>query len=201
MQRRKTTPENTYFHFLNLPESWNSKPQYFGHLMQRTDSLEKTLMLRKTEGRRRRRRQEDGMAGWHHRFNGHEFKRTLGDGEGQGSLECCSPWGRKESDTTERLTTTSISEVKEFTKIISEKIRTFHNKYNKNNYVLFCFYHFLPIRRLHISFIIAIYFSNELGRKENITWKVFVSRTSGGSREEEMEWKNKKREKTLFFSY
>ena len=35
------------------------------------------------------------MVGWHHRLNGHEFKRTLGDNEGQGSLACCSPWGRK----------------------------------------------------------------------------------------------------------
>ena len=41
--------------------------------------------------------------GWHHRLNGHEFEQTLGDGEGQGSLVCCSPWGGKESDTTERL--------------------------------------------------------------------------------------------------
>ena len=43
------------------------------------------------------------MVGWHHRVNGHEFEQALGDGEGQGSLECCSPWGCKESDTTERL--------------------------------------------------------------------------------------------------
>ena len=43
------------------------------------------------------------MVGWYHRFNGHEFEQTLGDGEGQGSMECCSPWGHKESDTTERL--------------------------------------------------------------------------------------------------
>jgi len=43
------------------------------------------------------------MVGWHHRLNGHEFEQTLGDGEGQGSLACCSPRGRKESDTTERL--------------------------------------------------------------------------------------------------
>ena len=46
---------------------------------------------------------EDEMVGWHHQLNGHEFEQTLGDGEGQGSLECCSPWGRKESGTTERL--------------------------------------------------------------------------------------------------
>ena len=43
------------------------------------------------------------MAGWHHRHNGHEFKQALGDGEGQGSLMCCSPWEYKESDTTEWL--------------------------------------------------------------------------------------------------
>ena len=43
------------------------------------------------------------MVGWHHRLNGHEFEQTPGDGEGQGSLACCSPWGRKESDTTKQL--------------------------------------------------------------------------------------------------
>ena len=46
---------------------------------------------------------EDEITGWHHRLNGHEFEQTLGDGEGPGSLVCCSPWGHKESDTTERL--------------------------------------------------------------------------------------------------
>ena len=45
---------------------------------------------------------EDEMVGWHHRLNDHEFEQALGDGERQGSLACCSPWGRKESDTTER---------------------------------------------------------------------------------------------------
>ena len=48
------------------------------------------------------------MVGWHHRVNGHEFEQALGDGEGQGSLECCSPWGCKESDTTERLNNDNI---------------------------------------------------------------------------------------------
>ena len=74
------------------------KLQYFGHLMQRVDPLEKTLMLGKIEGRRRRGRQR--MVGWHHRLNGHEFEQALGDGEGQGSLVCCSPWDCKELDTT-----------------------------------------------------------------------------------------------------
>ena len=59
------------------------KFQYFGHLMCRANSLENFLMLGKTEGE---------MVGWHHRLNGHEFQPALGDGEGQGSLACCSPW-------------------------------------------------------------------------------------------------------------
>ena len=59
-------------------------------------------MLGKIEGRRKR-GQEDEMVGWHCRLNGHEFEQALGDGEGQGSLACCSPWGCKESDTTEQL--------------------------------------------------------------------------------------------------
>ena len=46
---------------------------------------------------------EDEMAGWHHQLSGHEFVQTPGDGEGQASLACCSPWGLKESDMTERL--------------------------------------------------------------------------------------------------
>ena len=44
---------------------------------------------------------EDEMAGWYHRLNGHEFEQVLRDGEGWGSLVCCSPWGHKESDMTE----------------------------------------------------------------------------------------------------
>ena len=43
------------------------------------------------------------MVGWHHRLDGHGFEQTPGDGDGQGGLACCSPRGRKESDTTERL--------------------------------------------------------------------------------------------------
>ena len=50
---------------------------------------------------------EDEMIGWHHQLNGHEFEQTPGDGEGQGSLACCSPWSLKESDTTERMDSNS----------------------------------------------------------------------------------------------
>ena len=47
------------------------------------------------------------MVGWHHQRNGHEFEQALRDGEGQGSLACCSPWSHKESDTTEQLNNNS----------------------------------------------------------------------------------------------
>ena len=66
------------------------KLQYFGHLMRRTDSLEKT----------KKGTAEDEMVGWHHRLDGHEFEQCLGDREAQGSLACCSPWGEKDLDTT-----------------------------------------------------------------------------------------------------
>ena len=74
------------------------KFQYFGHPMRRTDSLEKTLMLGKIEGTRRKRWQR---MRWYHRLNGHKSEQALGVGVEQGSLACCSPWGRKELDTTE----------------------------------------------------------------------------------------------------
>ena len=70
--------------------------------MGRTDTLVKTLMLEKIEGRRIRGRQDEKV-GWHCWLNGHEFEQALIDGERHGGLACCSPRGRKESDTTEQL--------------------------------------------------------------------------------------------------
>ena len=78
------------------------KLQYFGHLMRRADSMEKTPMLGKTEVKRRRGWQDE-MVGWHHRLDGHECEQALGVGDCQGGLACCSPWGRKDSDMTEQL--------------------------------------------------------------------------------------------------
>ena len=76
--------------------------QYFGHLMRRADSLEKTLMLGKIEGREEKGTREDEMAGWYHHLKGCESDQLWEMvNEGQGSLACCSPWGRKESDMTE----------------------------------------------------------------------------------------------------
>ena len=54
-------------------------------------------------GQEEKERTEDEMVGWHHRLDGHEFDQALGVGDGQGRLACCSPWGCKESDMTERL--------------------------------------------------------------------------------------------------
>ena len=86
-------------------EGWmlKLKLQYFGHLMWRTDSFEKTLMLAKIEGRRRRGKQRDEIVGWHHWLDEHEFEQAPSVGNGQGRLACCSPWGHKETDATERL--------------------------------------------------------------------------------------------------
>ena len=75
------------------------KLQYFGHLRRRADSVEKTLMLAKIEGKQRQ--------GWqrmrwleHHQLSEHEFEQIPGGSKGQGSLACCSPWGRRELDMT-----------------------------------------------------------------------------------------------------
>ena len=79
------------------------KLQYFGHLMRRADSLEKTLMLGEIEGRRRREHQRmrwlDGIMDSMDMSLG----KLQGFGDGQGSLACCGSWGHKESDVTERL--------------------------------------------------------------------------------------------------
>ena len=74
--------------------------QYFRHMIQRANSLERPWCWERLkaggEGTT-----EDEMVGWDHRLNGHEFEQTLGVGDGQGSLACCSPWGLKESNKSE----------------------------------------------------------------------------------------------------
>ena len=73
------------------------------NLMQRTDSLEKNPDAGKNWRQEKKGKTEDEMVGWHHQIDGHEFEQAPGVGDGQGSLVCCSPWGCKESDTTEQL--------------------------------------------------------------------------------------------------
>ena len=76
------------------------KLQHFGHLVGTTESLENILMLQRT---RAGGQEGNEKVGWHHQLSGHESEQALWDSVGQGSLECCSPWGRKKSDTIEWL--------------------------------------------------------------------------------------------------
>ena len=86
------------------------KLQYFGHLIRKTNYLKKPWCWErlKVGGKGTT---EDEMVGWHHRCDGHEFEETLGVGDGQGSLACCSPWGCKELDTTKQLNWTPHQEL------------------------------------------------------------------------------------------
>ena len=70
--------------------------QYLVLLMQRTNSMEKTEVVKDWSWEEKG-TTEDEMFEWHHQLNGHEFEWTLGVGDGQGGLVCCSPWGHKES--------------------------------------------------------------------------------------------------------
>ena len=79
------------------------KLQYFGHLMQRADSLEKDTDAGKDWGQEEKGTTEDEMVGWHHRLNGHEFEWTVEVGDWQGGLVSCGSWGQKELDMTEQL--------------------------------------------------------------------------------------------------
>ena len=97
------------------PEYWleglmlKLKFQYLGHLMWRTDSFEKTLMLGKIEGRGEG--DDRGWDGWMASLTPWTWVWCLGFGDGQGGLVCCSPWGLKELDTTERLNWTWLKDL------------------------------------------------------------------------------------------
>ena len=82
--------------------------QYFGHLMQRADSLGQTSDAGENLGQEENGATEDEMIGWHHWLNGHVFEQTLGHSEGQGNLVHCNSWGCKELDTTEQLNNNKI---------------------------------------------------------------------------------------------
>ena len=81
---------------------------YFGHLMQ-SWLIGKDSDAGRDWGQEEKGTTEDEMVGWHHRLDGPEFEWTPGAGDGQGVLACCDSWGRKESDTTERLNWTELN--------------------------------------------------------------------------------------------
>ena len=94
------------------------KRQYFGHLMQRAEwFIWKDPDAGKDWGQEEKGMTEGGMVGWHHQLKGHEFEQTPGVGDGQGGLACCSPWGHKELDTSERLNWTELL----WTKTLSQR--------------------------------------------------------------------------------
>ena len=86
------------------------KLQYFGCLIWTSWLIGKDPDAGKDWKQKEKRATEDEMVGWHHWFNGHELGQTLGHGEGQGSLECCSPWDHQESGTTWRLNNKKIKQ-------------------------------------------------------------------------------------------
>ena len=96
---------------------------------------------------------EDEMFGWHHRLDGHEFEQAPGVGDGQGSLECCSPWGHKELDMTEKLNWTElmfiIEEVGNLNRI---KFIFFYNFYSS------FFWNDMFLLKWHVSFEMTCFY-------------------------------------------
>ena len=90
------------------------KLQYFGHLDAKSWLIWKDPDSGKDWGQEEKGTTEDEMAGWHHQLDGHGFGWTPGVGDGQGDLACCNSWGRKESDTTERLNWTELKWTSEY---------------------------------------------------------------------------------------
>ena len=96
------------------------KLQYFGHLIRRVDSMEKTLMLAGIGGQEEKGTTKDEMARWNHWLDGRESGWTPGVGDGHGGLACYNSWSRKESITTEQLNWSLTSEaVLMFAKILT----------------------------------------------------------------------------------
>ena len=125
-----------------LLEGLMLKLHYFRHLMWRTDSLEKTLMLGKIEGRRRRGDREwDGLVGWYHWLSEHEFEQSRGDSEGQGGLSCCSPWDPESQTQLSNWTTAMwVLEIK-----LPSKDKGFDVIEMKLNFVPYFLWHFLKV--------------------------------------------------------
>ena len=114
---------------------------------------------------------EDEMVGWHHRLNGHQFEQTLGDGEGQGSLVCCSPWGCKELDMTKQLNN-SIKTICWFSLLFCKEI---NSEYTLEGLMLKL--------KLH-------YFGHLMGRTDSLEKTLMLGRIEGRRRrgQQRMRW-------------
>ena len=92
---------------------------------------------------------EDEMVGWHHWLNGHEFEQAPRVGDGQGRLECCSPWGHKVSDTTERMNWIELTSswIMNISKILPGKM-PLHKEFNSVNSFFF------SAKKFHVRYLI-----------------------------------------------
>ena len=125
---------------------------------------------------------EDEMFRWHLQLNGYEFEQALGNGEGQGSLVCCSPWGCKQADTTEQLNRGNNLPVSDGTGChdLSFRILSFRPAFSLSSFVLikrlFSSLHFLPLELYHLLICGCWYFSwqpwfqAELYPAQHFTW-------------------------------
>ena len=135
---------------------------YFGHLMWKTDSLEKTVMLGKDWGQEGKGATEDEMAGRHHRLDGPESGWVPRLGDGQGGLACCSLWGREKSDMTEQLNWTELSQASRILQqydFLKKKKRDFFHEINTiQDLVLYflCLFLFMFIIFTYLFFAFSI---------------------------------------------
>ena len=124
------------------------KLQYFGHLMRRVDSLEKTDAGRDW-GQEEKGTTEDEMAGWHHWLERPESEWTPGVGDGQGGLACCDSWGRKESDTIERL---NWSDIRICINAITLTLSFFNLLFNLRDFVFEVYPWFIKLKFIHSNY-------------------------------------------------
>ena len=154
------------------------KRQYFGHLMWRTDSLEKTLMLGKTEGRKEEKGMtEDEMVGYHHQLSGHEFELAPGVGDGQGSRVHCSPWCCKESDRTEWL---NWAELKQ------------HSKMQRQHFAEKCLY-----SQSYMAFTVVMYGCESWTIKKVHRWRIDAFELWGWRRLLRVPWTARKTSQSM----
>ena len=115
---------------------WQDTSYHMGLFTESKHVIWKQLKADGNDWRQKKRVTEDEMVGWHHWFNEHELGQTLGDGEGQGSLACCSPWGHEESDMTWRLNNNNKSWFCSHSCHIRELAFVSHSRFVKSSHIV-----------------------------------------------------------------